>query len=158
MKTTEQLRSSLALRIIDIFGIYTRDMPDIRTLMYKHNNIFSGSYNLSASDKIFFIYKEVADNKFAHISFSSNDAIYNYIISICDETKQDTGMNNIFIHTIKDGKNSFRVAKIIELANLFKATELLRQLFSNWDINDNVSNNTKALNDFLASIKIQEKE
>ncbi len=156
--TEEQLKSSLSLRIMDIFGVYTRDMPDVRTLMYKNDNIFAGAYNVSAKEKITFIYKEIADNKYAHLAFYMDKVVYNYIIANCDSKEEDPGLNNVYIHLVSKGENIYREAKIIEIASLFKSTELLRQLFSNWDTNNDFAINLKALNEFIKSIKVEEKE
>jgi hypothetical protein len=154
----KNLKSSIAIRILDSIGIVSKDMIDVRNekylTKYKNKKFYSGKTNYSSDGSLVFIYLEDNDMKYM-ISFIQNNKedvgdIYLCIIS-SDIENESSEYNKLLLGT---KKNFFREVSYLEAAKFLNTFEVLRNHMPVWLYNKPSDKQLDYLLEFSKLIKI----
>lgn len=154
----KHLESSIALRIMDVLGIFTKDMPNIRNELLKinKNNIWAVKMPIDDEFGINILYSEFDDKKYMTCGNEKAKTWFGIIIGCSDESNPE--MNKIFmINQLKDDI-SIREADTIEIANIFTTFECFRHFFNGWHKYEEKEDDLKIMKKFISSIKEEEIE
>lgn len=152
------LESSLALRIMDILGIFSKDMPNIRTdnFKLKKHDIWSVKMPIDGESDIDILYSEDGDKKYM-ITGSDKSNLW-FCIIIGDSEENNPELNRIFISQFLKEDFSIREADTIEISNVFATFECLRHFFKGWYKCDPKENEVSIMKKFISSITEEDSE
>ena len=151
------LESSIALRIMDCFGIFTKDMPDIRSDFFKvgKQNIWALCTTSDKDGDFFCLYAEKSDKKYlvSSIGTEADKSKLWLCIIAGDPAEENPDMNRIFIlKTAAENKWVIRETDTIEAANMLVTFECFRQFFNGWTQYKPTENDMFVIKKFIGSI------
>ena len=150
----KHLESSIALRIMDCFGIFTKNMPDIRSDFFKIKDVWALCATTNKEDLFVFLYTQKGDKKYLVSSFGADNKAKLWLcLVIGDETEENPELNRMFILRIgENDKWLVREAEVIETANLLITFECFRQFFNGWTQYKPTNDELVIMDKFMSSI------
>lgn len=150
------LQAAIAKRILDILGIFSKDMPDIRNeFYYISKDIWAGRIPIEDDNDVVFLYSEKNENKYMLTKFSSTNIKSNWLCIVSMSNDEDPDLNKIYCSIEIDKSLKFLDISKIELANFFKGFELIRQYTPFWGKYSPSKEYLEVLNKFIGSIDIE---
>lgn len=126
-----KLESEITIRVMDTFGIFTKDMPTIINDTFKvKNNVWSARIELDKDQKISVVYSIVNNNHYMVISNKANDN-FCYCLIVCDHDNTNEELNKVYIHNrvmtaSKQLDDKFRESLATERSILLNGFEIIR--------------------------------
>jgi hypothetical protein len=139
----QKLYSSICLRVIDAFGLISKDMMDVRQQTFEQSQ--PRTWALSVQDQ-HIIVKQQDDSLIVFISTDQN--IY-YVFDCNDKTNEHPEENNVYCLIVDKQDIQVRDVSVIELANILMFAELIRNFNMELNIYSLSKVDTKTLNYFL---------
>jgi hypothetical protein len=153
---SKYLQAAIAKRVLDILGIFSKDMPDIRNEFYSiSKNIWAGRIPIEDDNDVIFLYSEKNDNKYMLTKFSSTNIKSNWFCIISMSDDEDPDLNKIYSTIEIDKSLKFIDISNMELANLFKGFELIRQYTPFWAKYEPSKEFLEVLSKFVGSIEVE---
>lgn len=156
----QYLTSSITIRIMDILGIASKDMPDIRNenfLVKKEKNIWALKGQLNESYTTLILYAENDGMKYMCANFDPSAKDIAWVCLICgDLTEEEPDLNKAYVLHINDGNYFAREANTIELAHMLTAFEMFRNFFSGWSPYQPKDSETEIIKAFMRIIVSEE--
>jgi hypothetical protein len=148
------LESAIAIRVFDILGIFSKEMPDIRNDNYLiTESIWAGKLIIDEENQIIFLYSEKNDNRYMITKYLHPKSSWFNLVSLDQE---DCELNKIYVSIEVEEKIKFRDISYVEIADLLKGFELIRQYMPNWLAYEPDSKDLDILSNFIKSICIEE--
>lgn len=139
---SQTLFSSICVRVVDTFGLISKDMRDIRTQMTAQQipKCWAIKY-----EQYPVIAKELDDYVFLFLNTDKN--VY-YVCICCDKKNEDHNSNNIYC-MVQSDKVDIREATMLECSHLLTLAEIIRN--TNPIYNKHTMNgfDSKIVNSFL---------
>lgn len=139
----QKLYSSICVRVVDTFGLISKDMRDVREEVFGQN--ISSTWALSIKEQPIIV-KQLDDGIIVFINTDPN--IY-YVFSCNDPKNEKPEENNAYCLSIDKQDIQIRDVSVIELANILMFVELVRNFNMEFNIYSLSKTDIKALNYFL---------
>ena len=152
------LESSLALRIMDILGLFSKDMPNTinDNFKLKKHDMWAVKVPIDGESDINILYSESGDKKYM-ITGSDKSKLW-FCIIVGDAQETNPELNRIFISQFLKEDFSVREADTIEIANVFASFECLRHFFKGWYKFEPKENEISIMKKFISSIAEEDLE
>lgn len=155
----KNLRSAIAVRILDSLGVVSNEMNDIRNDIFLHtydgSKIYSGRVNYCENQSVVFLYTEVCEEKYM-ITFLEDDrgseATFTFCIVSADVETENPKLNKLIIGT---KSANFREVSFLEGAKILNTFEIIRNHMPNWGKNKPTETQFQYLLKFIESIRIE---
>lgn len=150
------LRSSIALRIMDAVGIFSKDMQDIRRELFEiKRNLWASKIDIDSGEAVIVLYSQVGDKKYMITKRQDEQSkLQLWFCFICiDDTDDNYEMNNIFAANISNNDIRFRDISMLEAANILTGFELIRQFTSVWAQYKPTEMDINVMSKFISSLE-----
>lgn len=149
------LQSAVVLRILDVLGIFSKDMFDIRNeIYYISDSTWAGKLKIDDDNQIIFLYSEKNEYKYMITKYLSSASKSNWF-NLVSLDVEDVDLNKAYISLEIEKELKFREISYMEISDLLKGFELIRQYMPSWLRYDPQKEDLDMLNKFINSIELE---
>jgi len=152
--TNSNLQSAIVIRILDVLGIFSKDMSDIRNDNYNiTDSIWAGKLKIDDDNQIIFLYSEKNESKYMITKYLSSAEKSNWF-NLVSLDQEEPDLNKMYISIEIEKNLKFREISYIELADALRGFELIRQYMPSWLRYEPKKEDLDILDKFIKSIKV----